>query len=188
MSEHPSKDPVDTGHEYDGIREHDNVLPNWWLATLFITIVFGFGYWAYYHTLKAGLLPGGEYAAEIDAAANAAREAAKSRGAVTDDLLVQLAQAPGSVTAGAATFKTTCASCHGADGQGLIGPNLTDKAWIHGSKPTQILATITNGVAAKGMPAWEPVLGPDRVQEVAAYILTIRGKNVPGKAPEGSLD
>ena len=40
--------PLDTGHDYDGIRELDNQLPNWWLATLLIAMVFGFGYWPYY--------------------------------------------------------------------------------------------------------------------------------------------
>jgi len=182
MSELPQG--PDTGHDYDGIREHDNVLPNWWLATLFLTIAFGFGYWAYDQSL-GGPTSRQQYEAEIDAAAKAARERAKAKGEVTDDLLVQLSQAPATVAAGAATFKQTCAACHGAEGQGLIGPNLTDRFWLHGGKPTQILNTVSNGVVSKGMAAWEPSLGPDRVQEVVAYVLTLKGRNVPGKEPQG---
>lgn len=185
MSDKPNEPQPDTGHEYDGIRENDNVLPNWWLATLFITIIFGFGYWTYYHMLGAGPLPQAEYAAEVDAATKAAREAARSRGAVSDELLLKMSQAPATVQAGAAIFKTNCIACHGEKGEGKIGPNLTDGVWLHGGKPTEILKTVSDGVLSKGMVAWEPTLGTDRVQDVVAFVLTLKNTNVPGKAPEG---
>ena len=35
------------------------------------------------------------------------------------------------------------------------------------------------------MPAWQNQLGPTRVHNVLAYILTIKDNNVEGKAPEG---
>ena len=44
---------------------------------------------------------------------------------------------------------------------------------------------MTNGVPAKGMVAWGDQLGPARVQKVVAYVLTLKGTNVPGKAPQG---
>ena len=50
--------------------------------------------------------------------------------------------------------------------------------WIHGSTPEEIVATITNGVAAKGMPTWGPILGNEKVGEVAAYIIS------KGQAPQ----
>jgi cytochrome c oxidase cbb3-type subunit 3 len=181
------KSPLDTGHEYDGIREHDNKLPNWWLAMLFLTIVFGYGYWMYYHVLRIDKTQSAEYQAELDEAAAAAVARAKSRGAVNDDSLLALVNSPSSVAQGAATFKQSCAACHGDKGQGVIGPNLTDDYWLHGAKPTDILKTIGGGVPSKGMPTWEPVLGSEGVETVTAYILTLKGKHVPGKEPQGEL-
>lgn len=186
MSDHSTPDSdLDTGHDYDGIREHDNRLPNWWLATLIVTVVFGYGYWMYFHVMKQGKLSGAEYQAEMDEAAAAARARAKDKGAVTDDALLLLAQSKATVDSGAATFKQSCSPCHGMQAQGLIGPNLTDGFWLHGAKPTDILKTVSTGVAAKGMPAWEPVLGEERIEAVVAFVLTVKNTNVPGKEPQG---
>jgi len=183
----PDQSPLDTGHDYDGIREHDNVLPNWWLATLFLTMAFGLGYWLYYHVSGAGLLPRGEYAAELDAAAQRARAAAAGRGEPDDALLKTLAASEQTTAAGRRTFEQSCVACHGAQGQGVVGPNLTDSSWIHGARPVEIRRTVAAGVTSKGMPAWETVLGAERVDEVVAYVLTLKGRNVPGKPPEGSV-
>ncbi len=35
------------------------------------------------------------------------------------------------------------------------------------------------------MAAWGPQLGPARVQQVVAYVLTIKDKRLPGKPPQG---
>ena len=76
-------------------------------------------------------------------------------------------------------------ACHLDQGQGSVGPNLTDDFWIHGCKPMDLLNTVNNGVAAKGMPAWLNQLGPSRTMSAVAYVLTLKDTNVPGKAPEG---
>ena len=55
--------------------------------------------------------------------------------------------------------------------KGGIGPNLLDTIWIHGGKPEEILHTITVGVPEKGMLTWGPILGPEKVAQVAAYVV-----------------
>jgi cytochrome c oxidase cbb3-type subunit 3 len=96
----------------------------------------------------------------------------------TDASLWQMSRNPVLVAAGRSTFNTTCALCHLASLRGkeenplAIGPNLTDQIWIHGGRPLEIYDTVTKGVLAKGMPTWGPVLGPQRISEVVAYVLS----------------
>ena len=76
---------------------------------------------------------------------------------------------------------------YGERAEGKIGPNLTDGSWIHGVRPTEVFGVIRRGVAAKGMPQWDTVLGPQRTQSVMAYVLSVRDTNVPGgKEPQGT--
>jgi cytochrome c oxidase cbb3-type subunit 3 len=170
-------------HVYDGIEEQDNRLPNWWLAILWGTIFFGFGYYLYYHNFEAG--PSERATYERALAEHTAKMGAG--GTMSDEALLALAGDAKLTVEARAVFEQNCAACHGADGQGLIGPNLTDGYWLHGARPGEILKTISDGVMEKGMPAWKPVLGDARVKNLAAYVLSLKGRNVPGKEPQGQL-
>lgn len=88
------------------------------------------------------------------------------------------------LASGAAVFAANCAACHGPKANGLVGPNLTDEYFIHGPKPANVYKVISQGVLAKGMPSWQ-ALGTEKMQDVAAYVLSLAGTNVAGKAPEG---
>lgn len=171
-------------HEYDGIQEYDNPLPRWWVALFWATIVFSVLYVLNIPVLGKG--PGriAEYDAEM---ARASALAAAAAPAGPDEAtLLALAGNDSVVAAGRATFAAQCVACHGPDGGGVIGPNLTDPSWIHGGAPVQIHTTVTNGVLTKGMPAWGKVLAPDVVNAVVAYVLTLRGTTPANpKAPEG---
>ncbi len=174
-------------HTVDGIEECDNELPNWWLFTLYAAMVFALGYYFYYEVLHSGPDQAEAYQQSVASDRAAAASRARSLGAVTPAVLETLARDPATVREGQAVFATTCVACHGANGGGTIGPNLTDAAWLHGASPTDILRTVSEGVAARGMPAWGAPLGADRVKSVVAYLLTLRDTNVAGgKAPQGA--
>ena len=171
-------------HEFDGIQEFDNKLPNWWLWTLYGAIVCALVYWVVFHTLELRPMPHEEFAAEMQEAQEAqlARAAAEGLSNETFDMMVALEDR---VAAGHEVWTKHCVACHLDDGRGLVGPNLTDGVWVHGCEPMQMYKVVSDGIAAKGMPAWMNQLGPTRVQAAVAYIMTIRDTNIEGKAPEG---
>jgi len=165
-------------HTYDGIQEYDKRLPNWWLFTLYGAIFYAVVYWIYYHEFHLGLEPG--VAVELQITEN--RTAAnRNANVLSDDLIWKLSQDPQTVEAGKATFLANCASCHLATLTGQIGPNLIDEYWLHGGKPLEVIQTINKGVLEKGMPTWGPVLGNQKITEVAAFIFSYHKKGEPIK-------
>lgn len=185
MSDHDRQsDPDQVTHVYDDIVEQDNPLPRWWLLTFAATVAFGVVYFYHYEVFHSAPTQQEELASEREA--QAARLGKPV--VVTRADLVAMTSDAAATTDGAAVFASTCAVCHGAQGEGKIGPNLTDDAWLHGGKPEDVFKTVSTGVADKGMPAWEASLGRSKTQHVTAFVLTLRGRNVPGKAPQGEPD
>ena len=174
-------------HEVDGIQEYDNKLPNWWLYILYGSVVFGFGYWFTYQIGGFAELPKAAYDSEQDRIAAAAPS--KTGGAATPESLMALSRDRGTLARGKQIFAQTCVACHRADGGGIVGPNLTDEFWIHGGAPEKVYKIVSEGVPDKGMVAWGPQLGADRVQAVSALVICLRNTNIPGgMAPQGERD
>ncbi len=177
------------GHNFDGIQEYDNPMPGWWVFTFWITVVFSV---VYVGAISYGWIPSYEDdlasgQAEIKNLQRAA-EAMKPKVVMTDEVLLAAAKDDKDLAAGKEVYTAKCAPCHGPEGQGLIGPNLTDNAWKNGGKPTEIYDVVENGRASKGMPAWGPAVGDDGVRQLVAYIISIKGTNPANpKAPEGDV-
>lgn len=188
MSPDDSGDPTEhEKHVYDDIVEHDNKLPLWWQLTLYGAVVFALCYW-FGRRLGAIESPAQAYQSDMAVEHAAEAERARARGTIDDAMLSAIAKDPATLAQGKDVFVSTCSPCHKPDGGGNIGPNLTDAYWIHGNRPTDIYKTVTDGIPAKGMPTWTPVLGEQRVEAVVAYVLSIENTNVPGgKAPQGEL-
>lgn len=152
------------GHsaEADGIEEYDNPLPGWWLGLFYVTIGFGIVYGIDYHFVSHRS-EAGEYDAEV--------AAAEAKWPAPDPVAVAAAAStPEAKDAGKEIFLANCVACHGADLHGGIGPDLTDGTWIHGGTLADITNTITVGVPEKGMLTWGPILGPEKIAQVAAYV------------------
>lgn len=185
----PATDPAPEekllDHAYDGIHEYDNPLPRWWVWIFAGSFWFSVAYFFQYHVSGNGESVAAAYEADMRQAREAEAKATLSQ-PVTEESLGKLMADPALMNDAKGLFGLRCSPCHGAQAQGLIGPNLTDNAWIHGSGTlADIYAVIDGGVAAKGMPAWGRQLSPIEVRKLAAFVGTQRGKAVPGKAPEG---
>jgi cytochrome c oxidase cbb3-type subunit 3 len=183
MSNDP-KEPLLLDHEYDGIQELDNKLPRWWVWLFYLTIIYAAVYLVYYHVSRTGDSSAAEYAKEMKAGE---RIKAGAMGKFESSIAtLQPSTDALALDTGKTTYTKFCAPCHRADGGGLVGPNLTDDYWIHGSAYADTVKVIWDGVPAKGMITWKTVLKPDEIQSVASYIYTLRGAKLasPGKLPE----
>jgi cytochrome c oxidase cbb3-type subunit 3 len=174
-------------HVYDGIVEHDNFLPRWWLGILYGTVLFAIGYFVYY-TMGPGPTLVQEYQTEIDRRQMQLALQPKADGStgMDDATLLEWSKSPEHINLGKAVYDGKCSVCHGTVGQGGIGPNLTDDHWIHGVKASKMAAVVANGVSDKGMPPWGSLLSTDDQKSVVAYVRSLHGTNPPNpKTPQG---
>lgn len=187
-----------TGHEWDGIRELNTPLPQWWLTILYGTII-----WAVFYVIAYPAIP-------LWQSFTTGVLGWSSRGAVNEDIaalraqrgpmvaklasasLVDIEKDPQmrsfAIAEGKAAFGNNCAPCHGAGAGGSKGyPNLNDDDWIWGGKLEQISATITHGIrsgdpdAHQGnMPAFghDGILKADEISTVADYVRSLSGLEV----------
>ncbi len=173
-------------HEYDGIKELDNPTPAWFMGLFYASIAFAVVYLCVYHVFGWGMDQDQEYVVEMQHA-EAERQVYLAQAAnLVDENTVEEDLSPEVISAGSAIYAQYCAVCHGAAGEGLIGPNLADEYWLHGGDVKSIFHTIKYGVPDKGMVPWEQNLTPAQIAEVSNYIISLRGTNPPNpKAPEG---
>lgn len=176
-------------HNYDGIRELDNHLPPWWKWLLYGSIVWAAVYLIAYHVTNSLPLSIAEYDNEVAYAQEQLNKLqAASPGVKIDENSVVFTTDAAALMDGKQTFNNICASCHRPDGGGDIGPNLTDQYWKHGGDIKDLFKVVTNGVPSTNMVAWGASLSPEKIQNVASYVLTLQGTNPPNaKAPEGDL-
>lgn len=196
-----------TGHVWDDdLQEATNPLPNWWLWTFYLTIVFAIVYWVIYPawpigksftkgvgntiTYTATTADGKEVErtthwnmrAKLMAEMNQAEAAQKKYivkvAATPLDQIPQDAELMQFVqSSGKTLFSDNCAACHLAGGQGKLG-----------LAPNLVddswmfggsydkIHTTITGGRNGMMPAFKAVLGDEKVAQVANYVLSLAGE------------
>ncbi len=114
------------------MKETDKGIPNWLVFIFFGAIVFGVVYGSYVHGFASdstgALVVEGGTGYVVAAPAKIPRSAE-------------------AVTAGEKLASSQCASCHGPDLKGALGPNLLDGEWLHGSdSETKLFQIIVSGI------------------------------------------
>jgi len=182
---------LDSGHEYDGIRELDNRLPPWWLYGFYASIIFAVIYLWRFHVSHNGPSSKQEYETSVAKAKAKVDAYLKKKGDAVDENTVTLLTGADDLAAGKALFidPAKCPACHNTDGGGnAIGPNLTDDYWLYGGSVKDIFKTIKYGTN-KGMRSWKDDLSAKQIAQLTSYIKSVLHGTKPAnaKAPQGDI-
>ena len=175
-------------HTWDGdLKEMNNPMPGWWLSLFYLMIAFAIAYLFLYPGVYKGskgwtqLTQYQQESRRVDA--RSAEYFRHYAGKSVEDL----AKDTNALAIGRRIFLQNCAVCHASDAGGTPGnyPNLTDKDWIWGGTPENIINTITNGHTG-AMPAGGALISvtpgqapsaedQQKLEDVSNYILALGG-------------
>ncbi len=177
-------------HEYDGIQEFDQKLPNWWLFTFYGAIVWFVGYWVLYYHTSTYQTDEQKTVARVEALREKKEAELAATLASLDDetLIAKWSVDPAIVASGEAIYSINCVACHAADLSGVMdvggskiplpGLPLADGEWKYGAKPMDIFKIInegtppdSNGHNGAKMQAWSQMLTPKQVAEITAFLI-----------------
>lgn len=186
-------------HEYDGIQEFDQKLPNWWLFTFYGAIVWFVVYWGLYYHTKVYQTDQDKIIATVSALQEKKDKELSATLATLDDttLISKWATDPAIVATGETTYSINCVACHAADLSAtmdvagnkipLPGMPLNDGTWKYGAKPMELFKLINEGTPADSaghngakMVAWGQVLSPKQIAEVTAFLISKNPKDFGG--------
>lgn len=182
-------------HCFDGITELDNSLPKWWLGLFYFTIAFcviylvAFSFTDYAH-------PEAELNTETKQMLASIEEFEKTAPQINLESAKYNAD---NIAEGEELFKTNCVTCHGDNGKGGIGPNLTDTHWINIKQESlfkNVFWMLENG--SPNNPTMRPFIKEGTItgrdaEKIAAYIYHINQEKAPitqkngGAAPQGEV-
>jgi len=186
-------------HEYDGIQEFDQKLPNWWLFTFYGAIVWFVVHWVLYYNAGAGMTDQERIIGDVSALhEKKEKELAETLASLDDNTLInKWSKDPAVVAAGEATYTVSCVACHASDLSATLeagatrvplpGRSLADGHWEYGAEPMAIFKLINEGTPAASpglngarMQAWGQMLTPKQVAELTAFLISKNPKDFGG--------
>lgn len=174
-----------TGHEYDGIQELDNPLPQWWVMMFWATIIFAVGYIAAYGlaNMKGFLtvevdgeqVPWSQTAQWQNEVQQFDKKVAPLFAEYAATSIPELIKNEDALQTGQRIFASNCSVCHGSTAKGSQGfPNLTDNDWLYGGTPEDIVKTITHGrqgmMPAKGL---MPTMTEEQIGQTVQFVRSL---------------
>jgi|TARA_R110002072_G_scaffold67268_1_gene165328 cytochrome c oxidase cbb3-type subunit III len=166
-------------HNYDGIQEYDNPTPGWWHLIFWGTIIWSVIYVVVWHLTP--LIP--TRVERLEATETKAVQKQFAALMTIDDNMEKIRTIMGDenwLAQGQSVFSGTCTLCHGQNGEGLIGPNLTDEFYKNLVDLDGMVNVVTNGAANGAMPANKNLLSENEIALVVGYVASLRGQNLPG--------
>jgi cytochrome c oxidase cbb3-type subunit 3 len=173
-------------HDYDGIIENRVQRPPAYFTVLFYgLIIWGVVFTAFY--LLSGWSSQSEFQLKMQAH-EAQHQVATAPAAKPAETPPAQPKAPEPATTPAAAaapvsadrpdakalFAAKCAMCHGADGKGGFGPDLTAAHYEYGKNREAIFMSVSQGRANNKMPAYEGQLQREEIYALADYLLSLK--------------
>ena len=159
-------------HDYDGIKyREEKSSPSVFRILFTVLVVWGVIFMGYY------LFSGWSSQSEADAAKKA-RDSQKQTAHKAVEATAAGTAGSGHkieayVIAGKKLFGTICASCHGENAKGGVGPDLTLSKYKYGKARLDITKSIAEGRPG-GMPAFSSQINAEQVESLVEFVLTLK--------------
>ncbi|CAI9428776.1 Cytochrome c oxidase subunit III [Candidatus Ornithobacterium hominis] len=179
-------------HGFDGIKELDNSLPQWWLALFYLGCIYMVIYIVAYFTTDFAH-PIEEFNVETAMLQEQADEWIKSND-ITIAEAENFYQDEAAIERGKVIYENICATCHTKSGGGSVGPNLTDDYWINHTEDDlfkNIYKVIYDGSpnnpAMQAFGQTKQLTGLD-VQDVSSYVYSLNQVQQEVTQADGGLE
>lgn len=159
-------------HDYDGIKYRDEKgSPRIFTILFTVLVIWGIAFMGHY------LFGGWSSQSEAD---SARRALADKKQAAHKTVESTGAGSPASgdkieayIAAGKQLYGNLCAACHGENGKGTVGPDLTVSTYKYGKSRLDIAKSISEG-RPNGMPAFNGQISPEQVEGLVEYLLSLK--------------
>ncbi|HSH68820.1 MAG TPA: c-type cytochrome [Deferrisomatales bacterium] len=155
--------------DFDGITDNRASKIPWYFSALFFgLLIWGGAYMGYY--LFSGWTQEGEFGQKM-AAYEATHRPESTAPATAPPSVAQPTQEE-LLAKGATLYGKRCRACHGAEGKGGVGTDLTQAAYHYGRDLQSVTRSIAGGRPG-GMPAFGEQLSAGEIQALAAHVLSL---------------
>jgi len=159
-------------HDYDGIKyREEKKSPKVFRILFSVLCTWGIIFMGYY------LFSGWSSQSEADAAKKVRDEKKQSAHQATEATGVPkeegVHKVESYIAAGKQLYATHCAACHGENGKGVVGPDLTASKYKYGKSRLDIAKSISEGRPG-GMPGFKSQINDEQVEGLVEYLLSLK--------------